>query len=49
MMKWVGGREVMKSLLLLDSRVMLLECMYPLTRGSNIDTAFTGTVHVHLS
>ena len=46
-----GGRMDIgtKSLLLVDSRVLLLDCMYPLTRGSNIDTTFTGTVHVHLS
>ena len=38
----------MKSLLVY-SRIMLLDRMYPVTPGSNIGTTFTGTVHVHLS
>ena len=38
----------MKSLLV-DRMIMLLDCMYLLTLGSNISTTFTGTVHVHLS
>ena len=49
MMKGVGGREVMKLLLLVVRRIMLLDCMYPFMRGSNIGTTFTGKVHVHLS
>ena len=48
MMKEVGGREVMKSLLVY-SRFVLLDRMYPTTPGSNIGTTFTGTEHVHLS
>ena len=48
MMKGVGGREVMKSLLVY-SRIMLLDRMYPVTPGFNIGTTFTGTMHVHLS
>ena len=45
-----GGREwVIKSLLLVVRRIMLLDCMYPLMRGSNIGTTFTGKVHLHLS